>query len=220
MEWSEPFLSGRLWLAISLYLGWAMWFEYLGARLHHRFQGPLEGWAIDGVFLALARTTAILMFVAIAYPAIFHLADGPSLNQLLNGGSMRVNHLLNITLLLTLLLPLIPAFSQRPDVILPLQFVFILALLFDWLGHHFELSTWSLWPELSTAFSMFAWVAAAPFLAGLFARLAANVTDQLWQPSDIEQFYYEFVLLVLQLPAVLLYTRDLSRQLPAVVTSG
>lgn len=168
------------------------------------------GWLMERIYLPLARIACILIFIALAYPALFGFSEAPAIGTLLGGGERRTSSLINLTFILSLLLPFIPLLGRLPSLVLPLQSLLAAAMLFTWLGeaHGIEVS---LWPGWFTLGSMLLWLVLGQWLA---LRLTYLIADQ-WTPQsdNSERSLYEMLILFFQLPAILLYTLALGRQL-------
>jgi hypothetical protein len=54
----------------------------------------------------------MLIFILMAYPTIFGIVDAPPLAALFNENATRVNYLVNMFFLTTLLFPLIPVIGK------------------------------------------------------------------------------------------------------------
>lgn len=189
-----------------------VWAEFrLSGWLHHH---PVTGWLSEHVYLPLARAALILAFIAMAYPVLYGVTGTPPLPALLAGGEHRLSHLINLLFLLSLLLPLLPVIGALPGLILPAQGITAAGLLFYWLIG-----------ATGQAADLFpGWPAAGMILLWIYAghRLALAAADRLgawgntrFEMEDLEKAAYEFLILICQTPAILIYTLALGRQLNA-----
>lgn len=181
--------------------------RFLAAMAEH----TLTGWLAEHVYLPLARIFTILIFIALAYPAMFGLREAPGIQTLLHGGEHRISHLVNLAFLLSLLLPLLPVAGRLPGLVLPAQGLLAAAMLFGWLAQARGVDV-RLWPGWTTAALIVLWIV-------LGQRLAVWIAQQLgetrYHPTDgdPERVYYETAILFFQVPAILLYTLGLGEQL-------
>lgn len=167
-------------------------------------------WLMEHIYLPLARIVCILIFIALAYPALFGVQDAPSLGNLLGAGDRRTSTLINLSFLLSLLLPFVPLLGRLPSLVLPLQSLLASAMLFTWLAQARSVEV-SLWPGWMTLGVMLLWLVIGQRLALWLAQLFG---DQ-WYPTrdDMDRVFYEMTVLFLQLPAILIYTVQLGKQL-------
>lgn len=170
----------------------------------------MTAWLSERVYLPLGRVFAVLMLIALAYPALFGVHDAPDILQLLRGGEHRFSHLVNVGFLLSLLLPLVPVFGRLPGLVLPLQALFAAAMLFQWLAQARGIEV-ALWPGWLTAILIAVWLTLAHRLAAFGAGLFTDHSRP--DSAEWERTWYETALLFFQIPAVLLYTVRLGQQL-------
>jgi len=189
-----------------------VWAEFrLSGWLHHH---RVTDWLSEHVYLPLARAALILVFIAMAYPVLYGVTEAPPLPALLASGEHRLSHLINLLFLLSLLLPLLPVIGALPGLILPAQGITAAGLLFHWL-----IGTTGQAADLFPG-----WPAAGMILLWIYAghRLALAAADRLgawgntrFEMEDMEKAAYEFLILICQTPAILIYTLALGRQLNA-----
>jgi hypothetical protein len=170
----------------------------------------LPTWIAEHVYLPLARVFSLLLFIALAYPALFGLREAPPLIDLLNSGEQRVSHLINLGFLLSLLLPLLPLFGRLPSLVLPIQSLLAAATLFHWLAAARGIEV-DLWPGGIAATAIVVWLVLAQRLAAWLAE--ALIDHNQLHSADRERIYFETALLFFQVPAILLYTVGLGEQL-------
>lgn len=180
--------------------------------LAHMAEHNITAWLAEHVYLPLARILSMLIFIGLAYPALFGLREAPDIQSLLTGGEHRVSHLINLGFLLSLLLPLLPVVGRLPSLVLPAQGLLAAAVLFNWLAQARGIEV-SLWPGWLTTGLVLLW-------AVLGQRLAVWIAQQFgdhWNADDPSEDqtrgYYETAILFFQIPAILLYTLSLGEQL-------
>ena len=195
-------LHGVLSLALAL----------IGVRVGRTASHPVVPWLWEHLYLPLLRAGALVVFILVAYPALFGLAEAPAVGALLQGGAGRFSHLLGLVFLLSLLLPAVPVVGT-PALALPVQGAAGSALVFRWLAEAAGLPQVSYWPGLPSL----AAAAAIAYVAWRAARWAAAALDEtgrrLWDVADAGEVAFQALLLFLQAPAVLVYSLGLGRQL-------
>lgn len=182
--------------------------RFLSAMAEH----SVTGWLAEHVYLPLARVFSILIFIALAYPALFGQREAPGIHALLTGGEHRVGHLVNLAFLTSLLLPLLPLAGRLPALVLPAQGLLAAALLFDWLAQALGVDA-QLWPGWVTAGFIVLWLILGQRLAVWIANWPHDTGIPSTAGRDLERVYYETAILFFQLPAILLYTLGLGEQL-------
>lgn len=169
------------------------------------------GW--DYFFAPLLRSTAIVLFIYLAYPALFGLQVAPTIEELMAIESAKTSSLLGIMFLIGLLLPVIPALNRHPEFVLPIQGAIAAAYVFSWLAHYLHITTANIWP----GFDMFVVMVLCSYLGH---RLASRIGGNLGQTLDsrfetdglttVTQYTVE---LLVQIPVILVYGYGLGRQL-------
>lgn len=190
---------------LSLLLTW------VEQRLQATQLERLPGWLLEHIYLPLARIGSVLIFIALAYPTLYGIAAAPPLSALLQADSGRTSVLINLTFLLSLLLPWIPLVGRLPGLIMPAQGLLAAAMIFSWLAQSQGVDA-QLWPG---------WLPIGVILLGLYAgqRLAAwlaqlqGAYSRQQGRSDWEAGWYAALVPLLQLPAMLYYTTQLGQQL-------
>jgi hypothetical protein len=88
----------------------------------------------------------MLIFFLMAYLTIFGIVDAPPLAALFNENATRVNYLVNMFFLTTLLFPLIPVIGKWEELILPVEAIAASSVLFSWTAADIGISTVHYWP--------------------------------------------------------------------------
>ncbi|MBU1192592.1 MAG: hypothetical protein KKA36_09010 [Gammaproteobacteria bacterium] len=172
----------------------------------------ITAWLAEHIYLPLARVFSILLFIGLAYPALFGLREAPGIHSLLSGGDHRVSHLINLGFLLSLFLPLLPIVGRLPSLILPAQGLLAAAMLFSWLAQAQALDV-SLWPGWIIAGLVLVWAILGQRLAVWIAQQFGDQWNAQSSSEDRTRVYYETAILFFQIPAILLYTLKLGEQL-------
>lgn len=211
MNLIDAFAQPRMLLACAAFAG----SNLLLAKTELRFLAAMHehdvtAWLAEHVYLPLGRIFTILVFIGLAYPALFGLREAPDILALLQGGEHRLSHLINLAFLLSLLLPLLPLLGRLPGLVMPIQGLLAAAMLFHWLAQARGIDA-TLWPGWTTAAGIVVWLVLAQRLA---ARGADLLVDH-WSAdgADRERLWYDTLLLFFQLPAILLYTVGLGERL-------
>ena len=179
------------------------WIEHHWLPLLH--QSPMNTWLIEHVYEPLLRLSAIIIFVIAAYPALFALRDAPTLVAVLAGQPHWLSEMMNLLLVLSLLIPLLPVIGQLPALVLPIQAVAVSTLLFHWTATTAGISDYSLWPG---------WIPVAglvliAILGMATARPVALHFTRMLHREDWKDACTDSVLIALQIPAILVYTNAL-----------
>lgn len=211
MNLIDAIAQPRMLLACAAFAGSNLLLANLERRFHAAMaEHDVTAWLAEQVYLPLGRIFTLLVFIALAHPALFGLHEAPGVLELLRGGEHRMSHLINLAFLLSLLLPLLPLLGRLPGLVLPIQGLLAAAMLFHWLAQARGVDA-TLWPGWTTAAAILVWLVLAQRLA---ARGADLLVDH-WQADygERERFYYDSLLLFFQIPALLLYTVGLGEQL-------
>ncbi len=183
------------------------------ARLHAHLDSDSGLWLWGHIYAPMLRAATLLFFILVAYPALFGLAEAPSVTSLLSAGEGRFGHILGIVFVLTLVLPLLPVVGPVPALVLPVQGVVTAGLLFHWLASSLEVSGVSFWPGAKVTLGIIALSVAAYWLAGHGARLVEHLGHKQLDVADLGEITRETLVLLLQAPAIVLYTMALGSQL-------
>lgn len=185
----------------------------LSARIHARLDDGVGLWLWMHLYAPMMRAAILMAFLLMAYPILFGLTDAPTVTLLLTGGDGRFGHLLGTVFLLSLVLPLVPAFAALPALVLPIQGIAGAALLFHWLTAATGATPVSYWPGGRVLLGVIALSWAAHWLAVRAAGAIEHIARQRFQVADLGELLIEGLLLFLQAPAIILYTMALGGQL-------
>ena len=194
--------------AVLVFVPLTLLLIYVEQRLYAAAQSSaLQRWLAGHLYLPLLRAVALLVFIFMAYPQLFGLANGPSLRVLLATGSHRTDQLINILLLVALLLPLLPFVNRIAGVTLALQGICATALIASWMALETALAI-RLLPDAGLFLRMTAVLVTARLVADLLAKeLVVN--------SDSREIAIEAARMAAQIPVIVIYARFLGAQLPA-----
>lgn len=168
-------------------------------------RSAIQGWLALHLYLPLMRATALLVFVFIAYPELFDLATAPSISALLAAGHYRFDQLVNILLVVSLLLPLIPVLNRITGVTLALQGMCATALVASWVAIE---------ANAAIDFVPDAWLLLRIAVVLLAARLAGQLlAEEFVNSPRYRELVVESLRMLAQLPAVTMYAHFLGTQL-------
>lgn len=212
MSVTQALFSQQLLLATLLYLGAILLTEVTTARLHSAVEGvEPTAWVVVAILQPLLRAAALILFIITAYPTLFGHLDLPPVTDILFAGQGRMTTLVNITFLLSLLLPIV---LRVRGLVLPIQGALLSALLFNWATAHLVTPEIVLWPGLPVV----AGITVMSYLAHLTATTISHTLGERlnrWLDREgVEQLLFDGLLLLFQTPAILLYTLTLGQQLP------
>lgn len=174
-------------------------------RLHRRALTALATAWIEHFLLPLGRVFSLMLFLLVAYPALFGVRTAPPLGSILFGAAGRIDDLINVLFFAGLLLPSLPVLRRLPGLTLPLQGMAGTALLFTWLAQALGVTAVRLLPDPGQ------WLLLA-VLAALAAAAARLLTIAIEEPV-VRQDAHDLVLLWLQALPLLVYARMLGAQL-------
>ncbi len=175
-------------------------------RLDDAVRGSaIQSWLALHIYLPLIRASALLVFIFVAHPQLFGLASAPSIPALLAGGHYRFDQLVNVLLVVSLLLPLVPMLNRISGVTLAVQGICATALLASWMGAEAGV-TMRLLPD--------SWLLLRIAAVLLAARLAGQLlANEFMATPRHRQLVVEALRMLAQLPAVIMYAHFLGRQL-------
>jgi uncharacterized membrane protein len=175
---------------------------------------PASEWIFEHFVLPAGRAFMLVVFILIAYPALFGLPNAPDIDLLLQGGPHRMTTLMNVIVILpVLLLPLIPVIGGMHAMVLPLQGIAASALLFHWLAQSYHKPELGYWP----GFPIVGLVIVLAILSHATARwIAGLIAEQIERDLNVSQaneVVYNIVVSAFQIPVILVYTLALGRKL-------
>ncbi len=185
-------------------------FEKVRRYLDH----SLLQWPWDNITMPLLRASLMVMFILLAYPVIFGLTDAPAISELLNAKETRVNYLINLLFLVTLLFPLIPLLGKWEEFILPAQAISACAMLFSWLATDLGKQDIQYWPGLYTVTLIVVLALVTHRLALAVSYYLGDAIDEKLNVKDAGELLSRALVLFMQSPAILLFSSALGRQLP------
>ena len=177
-------------------------------RLH---QNPsltrIGNWLIEHLYLPTLRAALVLVFVTLAYPALFGMEEAPGIGNLLAAGRHRLDWWINGVLLVSFALPSIPGLCRIPGVILTIQGMVASAILFGWLARDLGINQYWLLPDLKLLVKILFITGSA----GLLAQMAGRYLE-----VARKKLVAESLRLVAQMPALIIFGSALGKQLISI----
>ena len=210
----DALTSPALLLALIAYTLVSLLVEWLGRRLLVSV-GDIESshWLAEHLLIPAARALALVVFILLAYPALFGLSEAAKLGELLSAGRGRITSLVNLTFVLSLLLPLLPVIGRLPALVLPIQGMAAASLLFHWLVTSLPPQSIEFWPDWPVLGILLTMAFASHALARWLSAVIATGLRQRFEKAGLEALVYRSIILILQAPVILLYGLSLGQQL-------
>jgi hypothetical protein len=206
-------LSGRVLLAALVYAAASVVGIWVFDRVDSALDGEILSWAWEHVGMPLLRAALMLIFILLAYPILFGLVDAPALGELLARDPLRVNHLLNLLFVVTLLFPLVPVLGEWDELVLPVQGIAASMLLFSWLTQAAGAGSVHYWPGWDTAAIMLGLALATHWLAMGLAAVAGEELDRSLNVENAGELLARALVLFLQYPVIVVFCHGLGKQL-------
>lgn len=185
---------------------------YLLEKLREKLEeSALLDWLYSHVGLPFARVILILLFIFLAYPALYGVDHLPSLSNVLFEHSERIHSLINWLFLTSLIIPFIPMVGVIPALVIPIQSILATALLFNWATQDLQIIV--LLPNLWVLLLFIVLSIITHKIAKIFAEFIGKSTQNKINHQDITHLVYESSLLAFQAPAILVYGFYLGSQL-------
>jgi hypothetical protein len=182
-------------------------------RIRGLLGGALSLWCWDNIAAPLLRTFLILFFLLLAYPIIFAVKDSPHILALLKAEDLRINYLINLIFVVTILFPLIPILGKREELILPIQAITASAMLFSWLASELGVADIRYLPGLYSLLTIVALAFLTYWLAQKIAHYFGDAIDEKLNLKDSGTLLSRALILFMQSPAIAVYCSALGRQL-------
>jgi hypothetical protein len=195
-------LSAIVFVSLSLLISWlGLWLE---RRLH---DAPFNAWLAEHIGIPLLSALAMILFIAILYPALFPLDALPGFYELLISEKGRMNQLINWVFVLSLMIPMIPVIGPRVEIVLPLQGLVVLALVTNWIGKYLQDPAISLLPSGMDFLWMLIWGVIGARLAVIISEKLGNQLDERLDLIHTAAYLHPILALILQTPTMVIYAR-------------
>jgi len=213
MSLLQIMLSGHFILAVIAYGLAILILLPLSARISNRLEHPLLLWHWDNIVTPLSEVVLLILFISLAFPEIFGIRQAPSIGRLLLGGELRINNLVNVLFLITLLFPLIPVFGKRRELILPFQGIAAVMMIFNWLAHELGMAQVSYWPGMQNVILIMVVARLSYWLAQRLAAFIGRRFDTYFNVVQSGALFARCLILFMQSPALLIYSVGLGKQI-------
>ena len=214
MSFLEATTSPGVLLALLLFVAAGIAEPVLEYVLKRRLHGNAAfDWSWDRLIAPCLRAALIVAFVICAYPALFGVHQAPGVHQLLADDTLRLNNLIGILFLCTLLCPLLPVFHQHAGLLLSLQSVIATAVVFGWFTHYLGATAASAWPGLGPAAVLLGVIVVGNQIAGMLARELGTSLDSAFDTEGLDRITLNVMELLAQAPVILVYGYALGMQI-------
>jgi len=204
-------LSGRVLMAALTYAATSVSGIWIFDRVDRALDEEVLSWAWKRVGMPLLRAALMLVFILQAYPTLFGLVEAPALGELLTRDPLRVNHLLNLLFIVTLLFPLIPVLGEWDELVLPVQGIAASMLLFSWLAE--ATGAVHYWPGWESVAIMAGLAMVTHWLAMRLAETAGEELDNVLNVEEAGELLARALVLFLQYPVIVVFCHGLGKQL-------
>ena len=213
MSFIQIILSADFIIASLIYGIAILIFLPLFVRVHNSLNNAVMQWIWDHIAMTLLQVALMILFIFIAYPVIFGIKDAPSIFLLLSSGKLRINTLINLLFILTLLFPLVPVIGKWRELILPLQGITASMIVFSWLAHALQLDHISYWPGFDIIVYVILIAIATHWLAVKISLKIGHKIDDAFNVVGSGTLIVRCLIIFMQSPAILLVSRALGQQL-------
>ena len=206
-------LSGQFLTAVIVYGIAILIVLPLSVRIHARLKLHVLQWQWDHIAMPLLYVLLLILFIAMAYPLLFGIENAPSLGKLLGSGEIRMNKLVNLVFIISLLFPVIPVLGEWRELILPLQGIAATMMIFSWLTYDLGVKNVHYWPGLTNTALILAVAVLTHWLAIRLAGFIGHRFDTRFNVLDSGELFARCLILFMQSPAVLIFSTGLGKQL-------
>lgn len=174
---------------------------------------PSFRWRWEQFFAPLMRAAMLVVFVYLAYPALFGLTVAPTIGELLADDEVQTNNVIGVLIVGGFLVSLIPGLGRNSEIVLPIQGAMATAYVFHWLTNYIGVTTATFWPGVDILLTMIG----VSFFAHRLSRFAGTACGD-WLDRTLATRGYDLVVvhtfeLLAQIPVILLFGYGLGRQI-------
>jgi len=210
----DALCDSRVLFSIGIHAALATLEPYLEFWIERRFHdNPPALWLREHLGLPLLRAACVVLFVYLAYPALFGLREAPALTSLLAAHEGGTSTVLGVAFLVALAAPMVPLLCRHPELVLPVQGMLATAFVFSWLTGYLHITSASVWPgiDVMVLVGIAAWLMHR--LARYFGRLLGETADAAAGTRGYDRLVVHVVTLLAQLPVILIYSSALATQI-------
>lgn len=209
----EIILKTRLIAAFSVYTLLIVFGLFLLDYLHNKLNHHLLVSMWEIVIEPLYRSFVLVIFIIISYPLLFGLEHATPITILVSENEQRLDQLVNLAFLTSLLLPLIPVVGRFMEIILPMQAILCCMMIFNWLAQSMYFTDFTYWPGSRIILLIILLALFTHWLSVLLARQSGSWLDNRFNVIGFEDLIGESIILFMQAPVILVYSVSLGRQL-------
>lgn len=209
----QVILSGDFIIAGLIYTAAILIFIPLFARVSELLEHPFLTWQWDHIGMPLLQACLIVLFIIISYPVIYGVREAPGIIDLISQKELRLNNLINLIFILTLLFPLLPVIGEWRELIFPMQGIAACMMIFSWLAVYQDLESYSFWPGPEILIYCIVLALITHELAMKLAEVIGHKYDQAFNVTDSGELFAQCLILFMQSPVILLFSLGLGKQL-------
>ncbi len=214
VNYIDALCDSRVLFSIGIHAVLATLEPFIEHWVERRFHdNPPALWLREHVGLPLLRAACVVLFVYLAYPALFGLREAPALSALLAAHDGGTSTVLGLAFLVALAAPVVPVLHRHPELVLPVQGMLATAFLFEWLTGYLHITAASVWPgfDVLVLVALAAWLMHR--LAQYAGRLVGEAADAAAGTRGYDRLVVHVVTLLAQLPVILIYSTALAAQI-------
>jgi hypothetical protein len=213
MPLGNIFLSPRFLIALAVYILLIAVSLPLLDRVHARLENSVLQWKWDNIAIPLAQAAILMAFILMAYPVIYGIEQAPAISALLSEDDLRINHLINLIFIVSLLFPLIPVLGNWHELVLPFQGIAASMMIFSWLASGLGVSQYSFWPGWEVVSGCLALGVVAHWFGVQVSQLIGHKLDNIFNVLDSGELFARGLILLFQSPVILIFSTSLGKQL-------
>ena len=181
-------------------------------KIHERLDHHVLQYYWDKIGMPMLRTMLMLVFIALVYPLNFGLDSAPPFNEIITAQKTRLDFLINIVFLLSLIYPVIPVIGKADELMIPLQGVLASIILFRWLCAHLACEQYSLFPGGGVLLAILVFAFITHWLAKYLAEHVGAFLDRTFHRAGYQLLVFQGVVMIMQSPVIFIYGITLGNQ--------
>lgn len=210
----DVLFDSRMLMAIGIYAALAASEPFLERLVERVFVTNTPAlWSWEHLGVPLLRAACVVLFVHLAYPALFGLREAPDLHQLLAEHEAGPSTALGLAFLVALAAPILPILNRHPALVLPIQGLLATAFLFAWLADYLHITSASVWPGSDVMAVVFAGAYLMHRLGRLVGRMLGETVDAATETRGYDTLAVHVITMLAQLPVILIYSTGLAQQI-------
>ena len=162
----------------------------------------------------LLFTFSVVLFIYLAYPASFGLAQTASLSNILEANRKTPNSLVNLVFILGFLLPIIPVLGKLPGTVVAIQAMVGNAAVFKWMTAQSTSQTVSLLPNPAPVALLLTVCWLLHVISTRISLTLGDLVDRSFNRNGFSYLFNPAINILLHSPFILAYTLSLGNQLP------